>query len=226
MKPERSDSILIGLFFVIAMAGSLIGAGMIEPVLTAPDMFAASAGKKAILLTGILLELINAISVIGIAVYFAPSLRQFNLKMAYGYLAFRTIEAISCCLMVLAPLILLIFPGNHSRFEPATAEAVIQTAIVLRSAISSLLVPVFFCLGAFILYLALYQTGLLPRFIAIWGLAAVSLIFAANIISLYINLDMTVNMVMALPIILNEIFMGFWLLFKGFNTVQSHPLTG
>jgi hypothetical protein len=81
----------------------------------------------------------------------------------------------------------------------------------------SLLIPVFLSLGALVLYSALFQAVLLPRFITIWGLVAVVLILAMNLLALGVELDMMVVLYLALLIILNEIFMGGWLIFRGFN---------
>ena len=67
------------------------------------------------------------------------------------------------------------------------------------------------------LYTAIYRSRLLPRFIAIWGLIAALLILAMNLLSLGVTLDITLALLLALPMILNEIFLGIWLIVKGFN---------
>jgi len=74
-----------------------------------------------------------------------------------------------------------------------------------------------------LLYSAAYQARFLPRFISIWGLLATALVLTLNLASLFIDLDLSVTMVFALPIILNEIVMGIWLIVKGFNPVASAP---
>jgi hypothetical protein len=38
-----------------------------------------------------------------------------------------------------------------------------------------------------------------------------------NLLSLKLEIGMEISMIFALPIILNEIFMGIWLIVKGFN---------
>ncbi len=44
-----------------------------------------------------------------------------------------------------------------------------------------------------------------------------------NLLSLSIELDMIVALILALPIILNEIVMGIWLIVKGFNATTAAP---
>lgn len=214
MNTNRKESVLIGLFFLIAMAGSLAGAGLIEPVITAPDPISAAAGSQGTLLAGIFLELTCAACVVGIAMFMAPILKSAIPTLAAGYLSFRTVEAVFCTLMTIAPASLL----SLARLpEITSSNAVVQTVILIRSFSAGLPLALFFCLGAYCLYTGLYQSKLLPRFIAVWGLIAVTLVVVLNIVIQFHPLEMTVNMILALPMILNEIFMGLWLIFKGFN---------
>jgi O-antigen/teichoic acid export membrane protein len=86
-----------------------------------------------------------------------------------------------------------------------------------RQSIVGLLIPVFFSLGALLLYSSTYQSRRLPRFISIWGLVGVVLVLALNLVLLFLELDTAVAMILALPIILNEVFLGIWLIVVGFN---------
>lgn len=90
-------------------------------------------------------------------------------------------------------------------------------AIFLTAMVANLLTLVFFCLGAFLLYCLLYQTKLLPRFISVWGLVAVVSVLVINLLSLKLEIGMGISMIFVLPILLNDIFMGIWLIAKGFN---------
>jgi hypothetical protein len=214
MKTYRKESILIGLFFLIAMAGSLVGAGLIEPVVTASDPVFVAAVNQNSLQVGIFLELICAVCVVGIAMFMAPILKTASPTLAAGYLGFRTVEAVFCALMTIAPATLISLsrlPGS------ASTSATAHTVIFIRSFSAGLPLALFFCLGAYCLYTGLYRSRLLPRFIAVWGLISVTLVLGLNIVLQYHPLEMNVTMTLALPMILNEIFMGLWLIVKGFN---------
>jgi hypothetical protein len=56
-------------------------------------------------------------------------------------------------------------------------------------------------------------------------LTAMALVLAMNLLSLAVELDMNVALIFALPIILNEILLGIWLIVKGFSAtaVASRP---
>ncbi|KAA3635619.1 MAG: DUF4386 family protein, partial [Bacteroidetes bacterium] len=74
-----------------------------------------------------------------------------------------------------------------------------------------------FCIGAAMLYFAFYKSRLVPRFISIWGLIAVALLFTEMIL---LTFGYSQGMILMAPMGLNELFVGFWLIFKGFNSTS------
>jgi hypothetical protein len=220
MSTNKKTAATVGALFLIAMVASLVGGGLVESVISAPEPFAAVFENEILLVVGTLLELVNAIAVVGIGALMFTVLKRHNETQAVGYLSLRIVEAVFCSLIVVSPLSLIRLGQN----QPQASAAL---SIAERASISGLLVPVFFSLGALILYSSLYQSKLLPRFIPVWGLAAVVLILTLNFLSAFgLELGMGISMVFALPIILNEIFMGIWLIAKGFNpTALGSSLT-
>ena len=216
----RSTAVLVGVLFLAAMVASLLGGGLVEAVISAPDFLGTIAENETQLLIGVLLELLNGIAVLGIGVLMYPVLNIFNQKMAVGYLGFRIVEAVFCCMIVISPLVLITLSQEYIN-AGALDVPYFQTASVLsiagRASIANLLIPVFLSLGALLLYTVLYQSKLLPRFIAVWGLIGATLILALNLL-LTFNVELgNTAMIFALPMILNEIFLGIWLILKGFN---------
>ena len=53
----------------------------------------------------------------------------------------------------------------------------------------------------------------MPRFISIWGLIGTIFIFTL----IFLEAGVIINLILVMPIILNEIFLGIWLIVKGFN---------
>ena len=155
---------------------------------------------------GALLELLNGICVLGIGVLMFPILRQHSEKLAVGYLGFRLVEAVFCSLIVVSPLALLSL--GQQTVAADSFQALGPMALAERASVVNLLIPVFFSLGALLFYTALYQSQLLPRFISVWGLIAVGLILALNLVSLNLKIEMSLKLLFALPIIVNEISWG------------------
>lgn len=74
----------------------------------------------------------------------------------------------------------------------------------------------FFCLGGILWYSLLYSSMLVPRALAIWGLAAVSLLSIPVLLVLY-SRGSTPLMVLGLPYAPFELVLGVWLIVKGGN---------
>lgn len=222
MKSLQKTAKIVGALFLIAMAASLFGGSIVNSIISSSNYFTSSADNKLQLLTGVLLELINGIAVVGIGVLMYPILKKYNERMALGYLCFRVIEAVFCCSIVITPLALIKLSQEHLKAGALDAQYLQASGsllIAVRAGISDLLIPVFFCLGAGLFYSLLYKSRLLPRLISGWGIIAVILIFAMNMIILFQTaiLNAGILMALALPMILNEIFLGIWLIVKGFN---------
>ena len=193
---------IVGTLFLIAMAASLTGGSIVNSVPV----------SSPVLLIGVFLELLNAASVVGIAALMFPILKKQNKSMATGYLVFRLIEAAFCALITAAPLAVMVGAGASAGLG------------VLRSAAVDLLIPLFFCAGALLFYYLLYKSSLIPRFISGWGILAAISILMMNLLPVFQLLDSEgISMALALPIIVNEVFLGIWLIVKGFKPTPTPP---
>ncbi len=216
MTTTRRAATIVGAAFIVAMIASLLGGAMVEGVIAAPDYLVRAAEGPAALWTGVALELVNAVAVIVIAVALYGIVKRASEGMALGYLAFRFVEAAALVAAAILP-IRMIGLGR----QLATAEAgarsdlgvVGEQLVATRAWLAGVPVPLFFCLGALLLYAWLFRSRMLPRFIPIWGLLGVVGIAVVNVV----DVGTTTAMILALPIILNELFMGGWLLLRGFS---------
>ena len=229
MNVNKKIAVTVGVLFLTAMTASLVGGGLVESVISVPDTFTAISKNETLLVVGVLLELVNSIAVIGIGVLLFSVLKRHNETLATGYLSLRIVEAVFCSVIVISPLSLIGLSQEHSSAGINTATLQVARAVSLaeRASVVSLLIPIFFCLGAFLLYFLLYQSKLLPRFISVWGGIATVLILTLNLLPIFgFEIGMGIGLMFALPMILNEIYMGIWLIIKGFNlpTSLSNPL--
>jgi hypothetical protein len=78
-----------------------------------------------------------------------------------------------------------------------------------------------FGIGALVLYSVLYRSRLLPRWISIFGLVTAVLITASAVLSMFeigFNLpDGMFELILVMPIAVQEMVMAVWLIVKGFN---------
>jgi Domain of unknown function (DUF4386) len=215
----KTNARVAGALFLIAMVTSLVGAGIIETVLSTPDYLLKASSNETQLVLGVLLELTNGIAVIGIAVTLFPVLKKESEALALGYVGFRIIESVIIIAALISPLALIALSQEYvSAGAPAASyfQTVGGSFLEVRSLWLGALLGIVFSLAALIFYYLLYGSRLVPRWISIWGLIAVILLFAWNLLELF-GISISAGIILGLPIILNEIFLGIWLIVKGFD---------
>jgi hypothetical protein len=213
MTEYRNNARFAGAMFLLAMAASLTGGFMIESVIK-PDFFSAVQGKERFLIVGIILELTNALAVVGIAAAFWPVLKKERPATAAWYFAIRILECAAC---IAAAFMAIVMTGLIGREATGGTELVAEMLTMMRDAAASYMIPLFFAASAFFLYVMLYGLKLIPRYISVWGMAAAA---AITIVPFYPAFAL--RPVLALPIILNEIYLGFYLLIRGFRRTMEH----
>ncbi|MFN2243124.1 MAG: DUF4386 domain-containing protein [Anaerolineae bacterium] len=219
MSAYNRTARIAGALFLVAMVTSLMGGVWLESIVAAEDYLATASANETQVLLGVLLELINCLGVLGIAAVLFPLMRRHNEALAAGYLGTRVVESVVLAVAAVSPLLIVTLSQEYLAAGAADA-AYFETAGALvmaaRGQLASLLTPIFFSLAALLLYIFLYQTKLVPRFISMWGLIAVVALFTWNMVEAF-GLHISAGMVFALPMILNEIFLGLWLLVRGFS---------
>lgn len=227
MTTCKKSARTVGALFLVAMVTSLAGGVWLDSFLSAPDYLATISGEETQVLLGVLLELVNCLAVVGIAAALFPLMKVQNEALAAGYLGTRVIEAVVLSIAAISPLLIVtlsqeyLAAGAPDAAYFGTAGALVMAA---RGHLASLLTPIFFSLAALLLYVFLYRARLVPRFIPVWGFIGVAALFTWNMLEAF-GMSISAGMVFALPMILNEIFLGIWLLVKGFDSsaVPSEP---
>jgi len=220
MNTNKKTAVVVGMLFLIAMVSSLVGGGMIEPALNNPGGLQNLPAHQTQLVSGVLLELVNAIAVVGIAVLLFPILRKYSEVLALGYVSFRIIEVVMQVISDVIPLSLMTASQEYlANGVPEAASFQTNGAvwIAARAQLMSTMLGLFFSLGAFVLYVVLFQTRLVPRWLSVWGFIGAVLILSLNMMGTF-GISFNAGMILALPIILNEIVLGIWLIVKGFNS--------
>jgi hypothetical protein len=92
MNTDKKIAQVVGSLFLTALVTNAIGSELMETSIFAPDYLLAVSANKTQMIIGVILELICAAAVIGIPVMMYPILKQYNKRIALGYLGFRLIE--------------------------------------------------------------------------------------------------------------------------------------
>ncbi|NOR39297.1 MAG: DUF4386 family protein [Candidatus Thorarchaeota archaeon] len=220
MTSERMAARIAGASFLISYLGLILGALLLSTILDAPDYLAIVYPNATLVGIGVLIESVNGIAVIVIAVMLYPILKQYDENLALGFLVFRTVEGLFSIIGSLkAASLIEISHAYIQAGSPADSYFDALGALVLAERHWNMeMLTVFLILGAMIFYVLLLRSELVPRFISIWGIVAVLLITVFNAL-IYLGIDFGVVMfLLALPMVANEFFIAIWLIVKGVNT--------
>jgi len=217
MNSDKTIVKITGLLFLIQIVTYMIGNQFLtSPVINSPDYLTSIYENSNQLLIGTLLEFICAIAVVAIAVLLFPILKKYSERIAMWYVVFRISEF---TIIVFSKIkILSLIPLGQKYVNSTMSEnenlKTFGNIILNEYSIAVLMVMVAFSIGAFMFYYLLYKSKLIPRFISVWGLIGVTLVLTANIFELS---DNSLGMLIYMPMGLNELFLGIWLLIKGLN---------
>jgi hypothetical protein len=208
------------VLFITATVASLLGTAIEQPVLTGADYLTRVSGSSNLVAAGGLLELIAAGTSVGIAISLYPLLQKWNAGLALGSVVFRTIEAVMYTVGAVGRLSLLTVSQlftNAAIADRAPLQAISDSLLGVRQ--EAVLAGVFaFCLGALMYYCIFYQSRLIPRWLAGWGIVGVLLLLVACLSALFSRSAVTTYTVLIVPIALQEMVLAVWLIVRGFSS--------
>ena len=218
---HRSAARVVGALFITATGSIILSVVLLEPVVDAPDFLAQVAGSEARVGAGVLLEMVNNIAIVGIALMIYPVLKPFSERLALGYIAARTIESVLFTIGT-GLLLTLLFVSKEFVAAGAPSASYFHTLggmLLAGHDLDNAALPfIIFGFGTLMLNYVLYRTKLVPRWISTFGLLAGASILAARVMVISpLELSSATVIMMHAPIFLQEMVVAVWLIAKGFN---------
>jgi hypothetical protein len=224
MKTYRKTAIAAGVLFLAGYLGIFLGSAIYGPFVDASNYLSVIFPNKDQVVLGMFIELINDVSVIGLAIVLFPVLKKYGERLALGYFGFRMMEAVVLIVSKTGLLSLITLSQEYlaagspdgSYFQTA-GEAALDERFW-----ASQIQVVFFCMSALIFYYVMYRSKLLPRILSIWGFFAVASLIAANLLPVPdLTEGFSIAQLLFLPIFISEILVALWLIVKGFNATET-----
>jgi uncharacterized protein DUF4386 len=226
----RIFGVLFALTFITAIAALLL----YDPVLNDAD-YILGDGADTRVRFGALCEIFLAITNIGTAVVLWPIVRRQSETLALSYVASRVVESV---IIVVGLISLLSVVTLREDFAGAGADAgslsVAGESLVAIHDLTFLLGPGF-CVGVngLLLGYLFYRSGLVPRWMAMFGLIGGPLIFASSIAVLFGAYEQDgAHFFFSIPEIVFEVSITIYTIVKGFrpspildDTRYTGPLT-
>lgn len=216
----KKNAVIVGILFIIATAFLFVGGALYGPVLDTPDYLQVASPNRTTATVGMLIEFSCILAIPLIPVFAFPALRKHSETLALGYLVFRLFEAVLFVLVDITKLSLIKVSELYLAADSVDAALIenIGNTIQGWNEWGWTFYVLIFAFGALILYIALYRSKLVPRWISVWGLIAVVLMVTSGVLAMFaIELPEAVFGLLVVPIAVQEMVMAVWLIVKGFN---------
>ena len=216
----RKLAIIAGVLWIIYTGVDILSFLFLGPV-TSTNYLVSVSENRGLVGTGALLLLIGGVCGSGIAISLYPVLKKFNAGLALGAVGFRISEGVLRFVAVGGYLLLITLSQQFVQ-AGAPDSSYFQTLGALVYAGNrwgNLLSLLAFSIGALLYYIIFYRTKLVPRWLSGWGLVAAILGMLSCVLVLIgvIAPFGTEQVVIAIPMLPQEMVLAAWLIAKGFN---------
>src|SRR5215203_33385 len=217
MNTYRTTARVVGIVYVAGLVIGIGGMVLIQSILGAPDHLSAVSASSMLLAFGAVLWLMPAAGDAAHGVLMFPILKQHNSeRIAVGYLGFRIMDGLIIAIMVLFVLVQIPIGSEYVNAGASDASYLQALSTVFMQAQLDAYNIAMITLGisGLILCYSFYKSRLVPRFLAVWGLVGYAVILGGSVLEvLGFNL-LTIHAILGG---LWEVFIGVWLIVKGFN---------
>jgi uncharacterized protein DUF4386 len=216
MSDERRRGRALGAAFLLQATTSLAGGIVLDFFLLAPgkigEIMTRVAQHPAWMRADILDEMVTAGGVIWLGAVLFAKLRGYGETMARVGFALYVLEGGVLAASRIGAFLLLTASLDYVRAGRAASLEPLGRLAYAAMDDGALLHMVPFCAGAFLFYGLLYKSRMVPRWLSVWGLAAMIPVTVGTICTV---LGINIPFVLFAPYIPFEFFLGIWILIFG-----------
>ena len=212
----RRTATVVGIVYILGFVVGLAGIGLFTSILGGPNHLSTVSANSMLLGFAAVLWFMAVIGDAAHGVLMFPVLKQHSERMAIGYLAFRIVDAVFIAVMVL--FVLIQIPLGSEYLKAAASDARFLQAL---SAVFSQAQQYAYQIGmsalgvsGLMLCFTLYKAKLVPGWLAIWGLVGYATILVGMLSAV---MGSGLGDLSSYVGGLWEVFIGVWLIVKGFN---------
>lgn len=217
INSHRITAIIVGIIYLAGFVVGITGNIIIQSIIGVPNHLSTVSAKSLMFSFGAILWLMAVVGDIAHGVLMFPLLKQHSERMAFSHLAARIIDAAFIAIMVL--FLLFQLPLGSEYLKSASFNATylqsLSTISVQASQYAYAIGMSALGLAGLILNYIFYRTKLVPNWIAVWGFVGYAVIFFGMVSEI---MGSGLGLTSSIPGGLWEVFMGVWLIIKGFNS--------
>ncbi len=226
ISQSRKSARITGILFILGTVPVIVAMGLWGQSVSSPDYLSLMAAHSNDVLLLALSTLFMGLACAGIGISMYPILKPHGEALALGVVGFRVMEGTLQFVSAISLAVLLALSQEFvkagspadSFFQPAAA--VVQS---VRDWMSNGFYLLPWCTGAAIYYTVFYRTRLLPRWLSAWGLLGLLLMLIGAFSGMFglIEAFSPPQMLLMLPIMLQEMVLAVWLIVKGYSTPEG-----
>jgi len=210
---------IIGVLFLLTMLIGIVGMnlrGLSTSLAESPTFLSDIFENSFMMKTAVLLDIIAASISLSIAVILFPIIKHYSQGLALSYFGLYVTYFVVILVSNIDHLSLLSLSEQFVKTKSLDAGIFNMLGLLqIESYYSShFLSLIIFSAALAILYYFLYQTKLLPRFLCVWGILAVTIVFTATWLQIF---GYDVHFIVYAQNGLFMLFFTIWLLVRGFN---------
>jgi hypothetical protein len=220
VKPDantyRTTARVVGALFIAGMVIGIAGHMLAQSILGAPDRLSIVPANAMLIGIGAMLLLLTVAGDAAHGVLMYPILKQDGERIAVGYLGFRIVDAVFIAISVV--FLLLQIPLGREYVNaavPGTLNLQALSNVAIQANLYAYdIAMTFLGVAGLMLCYTFYRAKLVPRPLAVWGLVGYATILGGSVLQI---MGFNLSSIHTIPGGLWELFIGVWLLAKGFN---------
>jgi hypothetical protein len=216
MNTYRTTSRVVGTLFLAGMVIGVVGHLLIQSLLGASDYLSTVSTNSRMVAIGAMLMLMTAVWDAAHGVLMFPVLKQHNERIALGYFGARLLDAAFLAFQVL--FVLLQIPLGSEYLKAGVSDAsylqALGTLLIQVNLYAYQIGMIAVGLAGLMLCYTFYRAKLVLRFVAVWGLIGYATLLGGSMLEV---LGFDLHSIHTIPGGLWELFIGVWLIAKGFN---------
>lgn len=213
----RMTAIVVGVVYLVGFVVGIGGEMLFQSILGVPNYLSTISANSLTVAIGATLWLMAVIGDATHGVLMFPVLKPHGERMAVGYLAARIMDALFIAIMVIFILLQIPLGGEYLKAAaPDAAYLQILGRLFTQGQLYAYQIGMSTLgVSGLMLCYTLYKAKLVPRWLAGWGLVGYAIIFGGMLSEI---MGSGLGLASSLPGGLWEIFMGVWLIVKGFSS--------
>ena len=208
---------IVGALFIIGTVAGILSVVITGSILDDPKYLIKVSANENQIIIGALLVLIMGFALAMVPVMLFPIFKKYNEALALGAVVFRgALETVTYIAIVICWLLLITLSLEYVKAGAPDASyfQTLGTLILEAANWFGYILSIVFSIGALMIYYLFYQTKLIPRWLAIWGLIGAIFYLAQPLLALFgSELDL-----LFAPLAVQEMVLAVWLIVKGFNS--------